>query len=89
MSVASPVSETGSPTASAWGGCHKLPDPEKKGIMCTECKKVYWNAASVKKCRCGDIDPDHRINVSSADFNKYTGRFLRDDELDRWLTNKR
>jgi len=25
----------------------KLPDPEKKGVMCTECKKVHWNVISV------------------------------------------
>jgi hypothetical protein len=68
----------------------KLPDPEKKGIMCTECKKVYWGAvSSVDKCRCGDTDPNHRINVSSADFNKYSGRFLREDDLKKWLTSKR
>jgi len=60
---------------------YKLPDPEKKGIMCTECKKVYWGAVSVEKCRCGDTDPDHRFNVSSADFNKYSGRFIREDAL--------
>ena len=60
---------------------YKLPEPEKKGIMCTECKKVYWGAISVEKCRCGDTDLNHRINVSSADFNKYSGRFLREDVL--------
>jgi hypothetical protein len=65
----------------------KLPKPERKGIMC-KCKKVYWNAVSVEKCRCGDTDPDHRINVSSADFNKYSGRFLREDELKKWLRTK-
>jgi len=56
-------------------------DPERKGIMCTECRKVYWSAISVEKCRCGDTDPNHRINVSSADFNKYSGRFLREGAL--------
>ncbi len=69
----------------------KLPDFEKKGIMCTECKKVYWGAvsvSSVEKCRCRDTEPDHRINVSSADFNKYSGRFIRDDELNRWLVKR-
>ena len=25
----------------------KLPDPEKNGVMCTECKKVHWNVISV------------------------------------------
>lgn len=60
---------------------YKLPDPERKGVMCTECKKVYWNAVCVGKCRCGDTDLNHRINVSSADFNKYSGRFIRDDAL--------
>jgi len=40
---------------------YKLPEPEKKGIMCTECKKVYWGAISVEKCRCGDTDLNHRI----------------------------
>lgn len=57
---------------------YKLPDPEKKGIMCTKCEKVYWGAVIIGKCICGDTDPNHRINVSSADFNKYSGRFLRE-----------
>ncbi|MFZ2409981.1 MAG: hypothetical protein WAW23_00255 [Candidatus Methanoperedens sp.] len=58
----------------------KPPETEKKGIMCTVCKKVHWgitNIGQLNRCRkCRNTDLTKFINVSSADFNKYSGRFL-------------
>jgi ribosomal protein L40E len=63
----------------------RLQEVEKKGVMCTVCMKVYWgftNIGQLNRCRkCGNTEFTRFINVSSADFNKYSGRFLREDEL--------
>ncbi len=53
-----------------WKDRNKEKVQGEDGIMCTECKYVYWDAISVEKCRCGDTDIDHRINVNTADFEK-------------------
>lgn len=58
----------------------KPPVPEKKGVMCTVCNKVHWgptNIGQLNKCRkCGNTDLTKFINVSSSDFNKFSGRCL-------------
>lgn len=51
--------------------------------MCTVCMKVHWgpiNVGQLNKCRrCGCTDLVKFINVTSADFNKYTGRYTGGD----------
>jgi hypothetical protein len=62
----------------------KPPEPEKTGVMCTVCKNPRWGVASigdVKKClHCGNTDKSKFINVSSADFNRFSGRYTKDDK---------
>lgn len=59
---------------------YEMPEPVKKGIMCTRCHHVQWGAGvtvSNARCgKCGNTAAAEFINVTSADFNKYTGRYI-------------
>ena len=58
-----------------------LPEPEKKGVMCTVCKRVHWGLTDAgqlnRGTKCGNLELIMFINVTSADFNKYSARYMR------------
>ncbi len=80
-----PIKDSGPPQRRETPIGFQSPEVGKKGVMCAVCMKVHWGFTNVGQlnrcCKCGNTELTRFINVSSADFNKYSGRFLREDEL--------